>query len=154
MVSEVAFHTGWEADDVSLIEIKEDLADIFIRRGVLAAAAAGISSFPREIGNSLYNIGRQVVDFADHDEARIEQVRSECLQTHVVRTPGLGPTVYAVDNSSAPQVAVKLPAGRKDYDPLGGELARGVERDSDEGTSRGGRVRLRSHCRWIWISKG
>jgi hypothetical protein len=79
-------------------------------------------------------------------------VRSECSQTHVACTPGLGPTVYAVDNSAAPQVAVKLLAGRKDYDPLGGELVRGVERDSDEG--RGGRVRLRSHCRWIWISKG
>ena len=70
MADKIASRTGWEADNVSLVEIEEGSVDVFIRRGVLVAGEAGLLCFPRETGNGMLDIGRQAIDFSDHDDAR------------------------------------------------------------------------------------
>jgi hypothetical protein len=145
MVSKISFRTGREANDVCFIEMIEDPANVFIRRRVREAVEAGLISFPRETGDGRLDIGCRLLDFTNHDGARKITLRGVGAKI-VASTPGLDIAVDAFDNSAAQQVPGKPIAGRKDYDPLSGEVSQGVKRDPDVGRLGRGRDTLRNHC--------
>jgi hypothetical protein len=145
IVTKIFFRAGREANDVCIIEIFEDPANVFIRRRVRVAFETRLVRIPRESGDGRLDIGCRTLDFTNHDDARKITLRVVGAKVGA-STPGLDIAVDAFDNSAAQQVPGEPIAGRKDYDPLSGEPTHGVERDPDVGRLGWGRGTLRNHC--------
>ena len=133
MFKKMDLHSQWEADDFILAKIQENLVDVFFRGGEIVAVAAGLH-FPSDVGdNRLLDIGRQPVNFLDHDDARKGQVRGEGGRRAFELSPGLNPVVYGLDDGAAPYIAVEPLAGGKNNYPLRGKSVQGVQCDTDVG---------------------
>ena len=96
IIGKIVHHAGWEANGSLVAEIQEVQADEFIRRGVHGAALA-ILRVPYFVGNRLMYAPRRPIDFPDLDDAQNGQVRGKSGEGLSTPTPGLDPTVYAID---------------------------------------------------------
>ena len=96
IIGKIAHQAGWEANGSIVAEILEVQADEFIRRGVHGAALATLR-VPYFVGNSLMYVPHRPIDFPDLDDAQNGQVRGESGEGLSTPTPGLDPTVHAID---------------------------------------------------------
>ena len=132
MFSKMDNHSPWEADDFFPGKIQDDPVDVIIRGGGIAVTEGLLS--PSDAGNDrLLEIGRQPVNFPDHDDTHKGQLRGEGGRRAFELGPVLDPAVDTVDDSAAPYVAVEpLAGGQKNY-PLRGKSEQVVQSDTDVG---------------------